>query len=281
MKACLQFRLISHGRLKSEMRGKDIRRKQILNIKQRDLQKRWEIGKERKKTNQGCMNEIHSQNRGGLGFSWEEVDKQTIAVTNVAPAGGDACMTEHICAASSPIHDLLALSERPGGLVKEKVALCASLFVIILPLPYMWDLLWQRCRAKCWDYREIHVCLLNLGNTFSVSRWSQIVFAYHSVCLINHLSVTHEWKATFCDFKCLLFISRWGFLFYERLWWHLNATDDLQYCYGCNEMGFPTNKNKKHLLYPDWHVMTCILANFMSQIPSRMESVARCLPLLG
>lgn len=50
-------------------------------------------------------------------------------------------MMEHICAASSPIQDLLALSERPGGLVEEKVALCASLFVIVLPLPDMWDLL--------------------------------------------------------------------------------------------------------------------------------------------
>lgn len=62
-------------------------------------------------------------------------------MTNRAPAGGDACMMEHICAASSPIQDLLALSERPGGLVEEKVALCASLFVIVLPLPDMWDLL--------------------------------------------------------------------------------------------------------------------------------------------
>lgn len=66
---------------------------------------------------------------------------QTIAVTNGAPAGGDACMTEHICAASSPIQDLLALSERPGGLVEEKVAFCASLFVIVLSLPDMWGLL--------------------------------------------------------------------------------------------------------------------------------------------
>lgn len=57
---------------------------------------------------------------------------------NGAPAGRDACMMEHICAASSPIQDLLALS---GGLVEEKVALCASLFVIVLPLPDMWDLL--------------------------------------------------------------------------------------------------------------------------------------------
>ncbi len=33
---------------------------------------------------------------------------------------------------------LLALS---GGLVEEKVAFCASLFVVVLPLPGMWDLL--------------------------------------------------------------------------------------------------------------------------------------------
>lgn len=88
-----------------------------------------------------------------------------------------------------------------------------------------------------------YVYLLNLGNTFSVSGWSQIIFVYHSVGLIH---INYTWvKICILWLKTCSFIGRWGFLFYERLWWCLNATDDLQYCYSCNVLGIPTNKKKE------------------------------------